>query len=163
MDFYKIFFGILFVFIVGTLLHFTYEWSGNNSIVGYFSPVNESVWEHMKMLFFPMLVYGLFTLGTTNDSCKSSAFSASILIGTFLIPIIFYTYTNLLGRNFLILDILTFLISIIIAFICYYFFTIHCTFGKYDRPLSFGVFLLLIAFIIFTHLPPKRFPIFQEP
>lgn len=163
MDFYTILFGILFVAIVGTLLHFTYQWSGNNIIVGYFSPVNESVWEHMKMLFFPMLVYGLFKLGTPYDPCRSSAFSAGILIGTFLIPIIFYTYTNLLGRNYLIFDILTFLVSVVIAFVCYYFFTIHCTFDKYDRTLSFVVFLLLIAFIIFTYFPPVRFPIFQEP
>lgn len=163
MGFSTILFGILFVSIVGTLLHFTYEWSGNNIIVGYFSPVNESVWEHMKMIFFPMLVYGLFTLGTTYDPCKSSGFCASILIGTFLIPIIFYTYTNLLGSNYLIIDILTFFASVIIVFISYYFFTIHCTFGKYDIPLSFAVFLLLIAFIIFTYFSPKCFPIFREP
>ena len=162
MDFYTILYGILFVFIVGTLLHYTYEWSGNNSIVGYFSPVNESVWEHMKMFFFPMLVYGRFTLGTTNQPCQSSALSVSILIGTILMPVLFYTYTNLLGRNYLAFDILAFLVSIVIAFVCYYFFTIHCTFGKYNSPLSLAVFLLLLAFIIFTYFPPKQFSIFRD-
>ena len=51
--------GILFVSVAGTLLHFVYDWSGQNPLVGFFAPVNESTWEHMKLLFFPMLLYGL--------------------------------------------------------------------------------------------------------
>ena len=43
---------ILSVSLLGTLLHFTYRWSGRNPLI---APVNESVWEHMKLLFFPML------------------------------------------------------------------------------------------------------------
>ncbi|MDD7025196.1 MAG: DUF6512 family protein, partial [Oscillospiraceae bacterium] len=48
--------GILFVIITGTISHFVYEWSQNNFILGLFFPVNESTWEHMKLLFFPMLI-----------------------------------------------------------------------------------------------------------
>ena len=43
-----------FAIALGTLLHFTFEWSGNNPVVGIFSAVNESTWEHLKILFFPM-------------------------------------------------------------------------------------------------------------
>ena len=46
----------IFVIIFGTLLHFTYNWSNNNSLIGAFSAVNESTWEHLKLLFFPMLI-----------------------------------------------------------------------------------------------------------
>ena len=49
--------GIFFVITAGSLAHFFYDWSGHASIVGYFTPVNESIWEHMKLLFFPMLLY----------------------------------------------------------------------------------------------------------
>jgi len=52
--------GFLFMSVIGTLLHFVYEWSGNNSIVRLFAPWNESTWEHMKLLFFPMLALVLF-------------------------------------------------------------------------------------------------------
>lgn len=52
----------LFISILGTLLHFTYEWSQNNAIVGLFSAVNESTWEHLKLLFFPMFFLTLFEL-----------------------------------------------------------------------------------------------------
>ncbi len=62
-------FGIIFTFILGTLLHFVYEWSGSNVIVGIFSPVNESVWEHLKLLYFPMslwLLLGYSKFGKNN-------------------------------------------------------------------------------------------------
>ncbi len=52
--------GILFTSILGTLSHFLYGWSGSRVLVGLFAPVNESVWEHMKLLFFPMLLYFVF-------------------------------------------------------------------------------------------------------
>ena len=57
----------LFISILGTLLHFTYEWSQNNAIVGLFSAVNESTWEHLKLLFFPMLFLTLFELFFFRD------------------------------------------------------------------------------------------------
>ena len=59
--------GIIFVSAIGTLWHFVYEWSGQNFIVGFFFPVNESTWEHMKMLFFPMLLYSLYMLLMRNN------------------------------------------------------------------------------------------------
>ena len=43
--------------IAGTLFHFIYEWSGENPIVGAIASVNASVWEHLKLLFFPALFY----------------------------------------------------------------------------------------------------------
>ena len=49
--------GFFFVLILGTLFHFLYEWTNQCYIVGFFAPVSESVWEHMKLLFFPMLLY----------------------------------------------------------------------------------------------------------
>ena len=35
--------GIIFTIVFGSLLHFFYDWSGKNAIVGLFSPINESV------------------------------------------------------------------------------------------------------------------------
>ena len=46
----------VFISVLGTLLHFTYDWFGNNPIIGVFSAVNESTWEHLKLLFFPTLI-----------------------------------------------------------------------------------------------------------
>ena len=51
------FIGIIFTIILGTISHNVYPWTGNNFIAGLFSPVNASIWEHMKIAFFPMLIY----------------------------------------------------------------------------------------------------------
>ena len=55
--------GVILVSIVGTVAHFIYDWTGQNPIIGLITAVNESTWEHMKLLFFPMvLVWRLLDL-----------------------------------------------------------------------------------------------------
>ena len=51
--------GILFVLVAGTLAHFLYDWTGRNPVAGLFAPVSESIWEHMKLVFFPSVLYSL--------------------------------------------------------------------------------------------------------
>ena len=48
-------FSVIFTWILGTILHFLYEWSGDNKIIASFSAVNESTWEHLKLVFFPTI------------------------------------------------------------------------------------------------------------
>lgn len=148
--------GILFTSILGTLSHFLYKWSGNNLYVGLFTPVNESTWEHMKLLFFPMLIYFIFEK-LMLEKYPPSLFCANIIalfIGTILIPVIFYTYTGTLGFHLAPLDIATFYVSVIAAFLLrYYLFKkkiskIHC------QWLTAAVLLILICFLIFTSCPP---------
>ena len=86
--------GTIFVLITGTLSHFVYDWSGQNFIVGFFSPVNESTWEHMKLSFFPMLLFSVYLAAMLKGKypCIISASACGILLATFLIPVLFYTY-----------------------------------------------------------------------
>lgn len=49
--------GFIATGLFGTLLHFVYEWTGGNRVIAVFSAVNESTWEHMKLLFIPFLVF----------------------------------------------------------------------------------------------------------
>ncbi|MCK7530813.1 MAG: DUF6512 family protein [Marinilabiliales bacterium] len=52
--------GFFFIGLVGASLHFTYELSDfSSNVVAFFSAVNESTWEHLKMTFFPGLVFAL--------------------------------------------------------------------------------------------------------
>lgn len=149
--------GIFFVMILGSVWHFVYEWSGNNFFVGFFFPINESVWEHMKLLFFPMLLYSLFMITRFKDEypCISSAYSVGILTGTMLIPIVFYTYTGILGRDIVVMDFLTFAFSIIIAFYFGFKLTVTCKFEKYKSLFYLLIIVLTISFILFTYLPPN--------
>ena len=41
--------GSLFIIVVGFLLHYLYDWSGRSNLVAILAPVNESVWEHLKL------------------------------------------------------------------------------------------------------------------
>ncbi|MBR5155491.1 MAG: hypothetical protein IKW62_03275, partial [Clostridia bacterium] len=49
--------GFIFTCIAGVILHFLFDWTKNSVIVAPFSAVNESIWEHMKLLFFPLLAF----------------------------------------------------------------------------------------------------------
>ena len=99
--------GIIFVWITGSLAHFLYAWTGNNSMAGLFTPVNDSVWEHMKLLFFPMLLYSFFisVIFKSSRLCIASSLLWGNLAGTLLIPVFYYAYTFILAKNIFILDI----------------------------------------------------------
>lgn len=148
--------GAVFVAITGTLLHFVYGWTGNNPIAGLFSPVSESTWEHMKLLFFPMLLSSLFIAHRQSQSypCVLSGLLAGTIIGCLLIPVIFYTYSGILGFNLLALDIATFLVSVIAAFMIAYRLTKSCRVQPYQNVLIIITLMLPLAFFIFTFFPP---------
>lgn len=149
--------GLFFVLIIGTLSHFFYEWSGNNFIIGLFSPVNESVWEHMKLVFYPMLLYSAFAAYKLNNTYPeiNSALAFGILSGSFLVPVLFYTYTGILGKRYSVIDILIFIISVIAAFYVSYRFTLSVRIKNYSSVLWAVVFLMIIVFILFSYNPPE--------
>lgn len=120
--------GILFTSIAGTLAHFAYQWSNENPLVGLFTPVSESTWEHMKLLFFPMLLFGALACRRLREECPCLAYAypLGILAGTFAIPALFYTYSGILGKAYTPIDILIFYISVILAFVIVYRITIRC-------------------------------------
>lgn len=154
--------GALFTSIVGTLSHFFYEWSHQNFFVGLFAPINESTWEHMKLLFFPMLLYFILTWNYIRQDypCISYAYPWGILAGTFAIPILFYTYSGILGRNYTPIDILIFYISVILAFTIIYKKTLSCqekniSSGKIPILPWLPVLLLTACFFAFSVFPPS--------
>lgn len=84
----------------GTLLHFLYEWLGEAKWIAPFSGINESTWEHMKLLFWPMFIYAMvesFFFREREDFWCVKV--RGILIGITLIPIIFYTYNGVIGKS----------------------------------------------------------------
>lgn len=156
--------GILFVLAAGCLAHFLYDWSGNNPVVGLFTPVNESVWEHMKLLFFPMLLYSALMIFRFRReySCITSALCFGILAGAILIPLFYYAYTFVLGRNYLILDIGIFLLSIVIAFWLSYRLTLSCRLESHTFLLFILTGILFVCFLAFSYRPPDSI-LFQDP
>lgn len=149
--------GAIFVIIIGSVSHFVYDWSGNNFILGFFFPINESTWEHMKLCFFPMLLYSLYMNRKLKYDypCITSSLLAGILLGTFLIPVLFYTYSGILGRNIMFLDIAVFLISVLFAFASVYKMTLSCRMNVRTVSLQSLILIIAVCFFVFTYYPPK--------
>ncbi|UCH30961.1 MAG: hypothetical protein JSV05_05460 [Candidatus Bathyarchaeota archaeon] len=157
--------GIVFIVIVGSLLHFTFELSGHQPAVGIFSAVNESVWEHLKLGFWPALVWALLEYRTIKQSTNNFLFAKTV--GIYLIPIIipilFYSYTAVLGESVLAIDILTFAVAVIVGQLVSYKLLTYRRFPRVLNTISLVALVLLgVAFALFTFYPP-RLPLFRDP
>ena len=102
----------------GTLLHFLYDWTGESSLVAPFSGVNESTWEHMKLLFWPLFLFALiqrlFFKEQENYWCVKLV---EILLGLLLIPALFYTYNGVFGKSPDWMNIVIFYITALLVFL----------------------------------------------
>ena len=150
--------GAIFTLIAGTLLHFTYEWSGENPLVGIFSAVNESTWEHLKLLFIPFLLFSIFEYFTYGKQIHNfiPVKVLSIILGMSTIIVAFYTYVGIIGKNFLWADISTFILGILVAY-WFSFRFLHTEFLSSAWAIRFGwigLFLIILSFIVFTFNPP---------
>ncbi|SDM95581.1 DUF6512 family protein [Acetanaerobacterium elongatum] len=154
--------GFVFVVITGTLLHFAYRWLGESPVAGAFCPVNESVWEHLKLLFFPMLFYSVAEYLSFGRHVESfiGAKTVGILVGMITIVAVFYTYSGIAGTHYLWADILTFIIGVAAA----YFISFIILKKGYVIPDCVGVALIAAAacFVVFTFFPPPL-ALFRDP
>jgi len=151
----------IFIIFLGFILHFLYEWSGENILIGTFSSVNESTWEHLKLLFFPLLItisigYFYFKDYPSYLCVKTKG----LLLGMIFIVIFFYTYSGILGYNIPILDIGSFIIAVIISE--YYTYKkinlSHC-----NKVVDLIILTVLsLSFFIFTFNPPM-IDLFKDP
>jgi hypothetical protein len=102
----------------GTLLHFLYDWLGKPAWIAPFSGINESTWEHMKLLFWPMLLYAVVQSFFFRDRedfwCVKLR---GILFGLILIPVLFYTYNGVIGKSPDWINIAIFFLSAAIAYL----------------------------------------------
>lgn len=157
--------GIIFCMTTGVLLHFLFEWTGRNPVIGAFSPVNESVWEHLKLLFFPCLVFFLWEYKKTKHSAPGliNIRIRGLLWGLLLIVSGFYTYTGILGQDFVIADILLFAAAVLTVYLfSYHKYRQHPSLSSVSIPLLVVLLVLLASFILFTYLP-LHIALFMDP
>lgn len=148
----------------GTLLHFLYDWTGQSILAAPFSGVNESTWEHMKLLFWPMFALSIIQQShfkaRTNYWCVKLL---GILTGSILIPVLFYTYNGMFGKSPDWVNISFFFIAAAGAYgletWLFHKNTLSC---KNPRIAIFVMVLISALFIVFTFSPP-RIPLFQDP
>ena len=109
--------GIVFVSIIGTLAHFLYELSSYSTFVGLFTPINESIWEHLKLLFFPVLLFSVIEYFVRNKKeCFVCSRTIALFIGMFFIVVAFYTISGVIGKAYDWVNIAIYYISVLIVF-----------------------------------------------
>ena len=149
--------GGLLILIVGSTLHFVFEWTGEFLPVAPFAPVNESVWEHLKMAFWPALVWGIVEMSPLRGRVNNFMLAKSV--GILLMPLgiaaFFYTYTAILGHHLLALDAGSFVFAILLGqFVSYRLFTSDERGPTVGRLVSILVIVVAIMFVVFTFAPP---------
>ena len=155
--------GFAFVTFGGTILHFLFEWTGGSVLVSPFSGVNESTWEHMKLLYWPLLFFALvqrvFFMDQKNYWCVKLT---EILLGLILVPVLFYTYNGAFGKSPDWVNITIFYISALIVYLYE-----RRAFRKnrmvcpYPWLAFAGICLIGVLFVVFTFAPPG-IPLFRD-
>lgn len=157
--------GFLFVSGAGTFLHFLYDITEKNTAAGLISAVNESIWEHMKLIFYPMLLFSL--IEQRYSDVKPPVFRCStmcgILLALGLIPVLYYTYTGILGTSADWFNITIFFLAAGAAYYLEYRLETGPT-ACHTSSVRWAFLLLLIAaiFTVTTFFPP-RIPLFRDP
>ncbi len=155
--------GFLWTAVLGTLLHFTYEWSGQNSFAGLFSAVNESIWEHMKLLFFPAAFYALITYPFMRKTYPHylTACVFAILTGISFQTSAYYIYSGIIGNDIPWVNIMLFYVSAALIWVLSYKWNLR----KWNTGSLWGLAIISavsVLFFWFTSNPPEL-GIFSEP
>jgi len=156
--------GIPVIFLSGGLLHFVFAWSGNRTWVGVIAPVNESVWEHFKMAFWPGLSFALAEYASLRGPRPGfwAGKAAGLAAMPAIIGIIFYACTAMTGRHFLWVDILLFLAAVAAGQLAGWRVAVRSGAGR--RAEAAGILVLAVLgalFVLFTFHPPE-WPIFRD-
>ena len=153
--------SFFFIGLIGAALHFTFEMSNFSSMeVAYFSAVNESTWEHLKMVFFPGLVFALIQYTYVRDVVNN--YIIAKVAGLFLMPLViavgWYIYAPILGRSYFPADLFLFYLAVFIGqVVSYRLLTRPPLDKKYTQIAIVTFFVLFAAFSTFTFYPPKIF------
>lgn len=157
--------GFLFASILGTFLHFLFDLSGQSVIAAIFSAVNESIWEHMKLIFYPMLLFALIEFQFWGKDHKKfwCIKLVGILLGLTLIPVLYYTYTGIFAVSVDWLNITIFFLSAGAVFLVE-----NKLFQKENgcclsAPISFILICMIgVVFTLLTFFTPE-IPFFKDP
>jgi len=158
--------GFFFAAAAGTLLHFLYDWSGGSTLAAVISGVNESTWEHMKLLAVPWILWTAVQAVALRHSGAAvlSARAAGLLAGLAAIPTLYYTYSGILGQSISLVNITIFQIAVLIAFaVSWYMHSRRLLAGRLWQILGAAVCLGAAVLFIWWTFQPPQLPIFADP
>lgn len=148
--------GTIFTGVLGVINHFLYEWSNYNKLVALFCPVNESTWEHLKLLFFPFLLWLIISCFAGRNGRKKFLGNAAFgcFSGMTSIVVLFYTYTGILGYFVDFINIAIYFIGVGVCFSMLWFLNKR---KKHLSNFNGAVFFIVmtVLFFLFTFFPPS--------
>lgn len=156
--------SIIIISIFGTLSHFLYDYSGHNKIIGLFTAVNESTWEHIKIGLTPTLMWGFidgYIFGSNANYFLAKLLSLITII--YLIPILFYGYKYIFKKENFVIDIIIFYVTIICSNLLFsYLIKINPIPFFYQYISCISIFILFGCYMTLTLMPIKNF-VFIDP
>ena len=159
------FVGFSLTSFLGTLFHFLYEWTGESPFVAPISGVNESTWEHMKLLFFPLFFFALVERAFFREQKNFWQVKlCGTLRGILWIPFLFYTLNGAFGKTPDWVNISLFFLAAALSFLweTRAFSKAEDTESPVPRLSFFLLCLIGALFVLFTFFPP-RIPLFADP
>lgn len=165
MDFMFMLFGMVFCFFFGVLLHFVYGWSRNSLLVAFIAPTNESLFEHLKLLMTPFMIWALVEYAYYGQYMH--AFVPGKVLGLWLGFVLMIglhlLYVAFLRRRVVAVDVGIFGVAVFSAFVASEFVMTLEYFDSEGLEVLFDGLLVLTAmvFAVFTVYPPHHW-LFQE-
>ena len=156
--------GVFIIFILSVISHFIYEWN-QTSIFSILFPVNESIWEHMKLLVTPVLIFSLFEYIIYRKKYIDFnnfilSYSISIIIGIISYLILYLPIHYIFGHSTIYAIILLFVIFILIEIVSYYI----MNYKKINNSNIIGIIVIIGIYIILGYLTynPIKIDIFYD-
>lgn len=160
--------GIPILFALASPLHFVYEWTGKNIVAALFTPVNESPWEHLKLTFWPVLVWWfigyLAFLRKKEGGFARAAVTCLIteLFAILFITAFFYTYTGALAVESLTVDIISLFLGLFFGILLARHVYKHSAPGMFAGFISVVLILAIAAVLLWFTFQPPQLPIFMD-
>ncbi|MBR3236361.1 hypothetical protein IKF92_01635 [Candidatus Saccharibacteria bacterium] len=161
---YNLLLAIIVISALGTLAHFYYDWSGHNRIIGLFTAVNESTWEHIKIALTPTIIWSIYDGAIYGRNPNYFlAKILSLLVIVVFIPTIFYSYQKITKKSLLFINIIIFYLAIVLSQLTFY-----AILALSPVNFIFQYFACLSTFVFFgcymtLTLEPLKIFLFKDP
>lgn len=105
----------ILLIIFGTSMHFVHHVPFFNHFLGYIFPMVESVMAHMKMVFYPMLLLGIYLAVSRRDIREIGAPVLASLAVMPLIILVFFSYWIFVRHELMALDMVIYISAMVLA------------------------------------------------
>lgn len=158
--------GAFVVSAMAVIFHSLYELSNRNLYVGLISATNESVFEHVKIIFYPYIIWTLVEYFLLKPKDYKRFFTAKLIVNiviSSLVIVFYYTYVGVIGYNIMAVDIGSAFVYVIIGFIWSYNWITNGSYGGQSKYLlSIAVFFVSLFAITYFSISPPKLPLFYD-